>query len=109
MAAATGQFAEQSWVESFSDPVLTALVQRALLHNYDLKSAAARVEAAIAQVRIDGSVLWPQLSFAPGYQYSQIRDAGFGSAQFSVFEALFNLSWELDVWGRLRAFRAAVR
>ncbi len=93
-------FSDQGWVESFGDPVLNALVDRALSHNDSLKSAAARVDAAIAQVRIDGSGLWPQLSFAPAYQYTQIRSAGFGSAQFSVFEAMFSLSWELDVWGR---------
>ncbi|MCB1950350.1 efflux transporter outer membrane subunit, partial [Nitrosomonas sp.] len=51
--------------------------------------------------------LWPQLSFVPGYQHSQVRNAGFGSAQFSVFETLFSLSWEIDVWGRIRDFRQA--
>ncbi|MBX3630043.1 MAG: efflux transporter outer membrane subunit [Nitrosomonas sp.] len=101
------QLADQSWVASFGDPVLSKLVDEALTDNFDLRSTAARVEAAIAQARIDGSGLWPQLSFAPGYQYSQIRSAGFGSAQFSVFEALFNLSWEIDVWGRIRDFRQA--
>ena len=103
----THAFSDQNWVESFGDPVLSRLVDRALTYNYNLKSAAARVDAAIAQARIDGSGLWPQLSFAPGYQYTQIRSAGFGSAQFSVFEAMFNLSWELDVWGRIRAARTA--
>ncbi|WP_292987632.1 efflux transporter outer membrane subunit [Nitrosomonas sp.] len=97
----------QYWVDSFDDPVLSELIENALVHNFDLKSAAARVEAAIAQARIDGSGLWPQLSFAPAYQYSQVRNAGFGSAQFSVFEGLFNLSWELDVWGRIGDFRQA--
>ncbi|MBX3629135.1 MAG: efflux transporter outer membrane subunit [Nitrosomonas sp.] len=100
-------FSDQNWVESFGDPVLNALIDHALSHNYNLKSAAARVDAAIAQARIDSSGLWPQVSFAPAYQYTQIRSAGFGSAQFSVFEAMFALSWELDVWGRIRATRAA--
>lgn len=103
----THMFSNQHWIESFGDPVLSRLVERALTYNYNLKSAAARVDAAVAQARIDGSGLWPQLSFAPGYQYTQIRSAGFGSAQFSVFEAMFNLSWELDVWGRIRAARTA--
>lgn len=98
---------DQSWVESFGDPVLNVLVDRALTHNYNLKSAAARVDAALAQVRIDGAGLWPQLSFSPSYQYSQIRSAGFGSAEFDVYEAMFNLSWELDVWGRIRSLKAA--
>ncbi len=106
-APETHAFSDQNWVESFGDPVLSGLVERALAYNYNLKSAAARIDAAVAQARIDGSGLWPQLSFAPGYQYTQIRSAGFGSAQFSVFEAMFNLSWEVDVWGRIRAARTA--
>lgn len=100
-------FSDQTWVKSFGDPVLSALVDQALTHNYNLKSAAARVDAAMAQARIDSAGLWPQLSFAPAYQYTQVRSAGFGSAQFNVFEAMFNLSWELDVWGRIRSLRAA--
>ncbi|HMU63870.1 MAG: efflux transporter outer membrane subunit [Nitrosomonas sp.] len=101
------EFTRQIWVDLFNDPVLSELVDQALTHNFDLKSVAARVEVAIAQSRIDSSGLWPQLFFAPGYQQSQIRSAGFGSAQFSVVETLFNLSWEVDVWGRIRAFREA--
>ncbi|TXI22963.1 MAG: efflux transporter outer membrane subunit [Nitrosomonas sp.] len=101
------EFTREIWVELFNDPVLSELVDQALTNNFDLKSVAARVEIAIAQSRIDSSGLWPQFSFAPGYQQSQIKSAGFGSAQFSVFETLFNLSWEVDVWGRIRAFREA--
>lgn len=103
------QATQQNWVESFDDPLLNMLVERALTNNFDLKSVAARVDAAIAQARIDGAGLWPQLTFIPGYQHTQVRSTGFGSAQFSVFEALFNLSWEVDVWGRIRAFREAAK
>lgn len=101
------QSIQENWVDSFDDPVLSELVDSALANNFDLKSAMGRVEAAIAQARIDSSGLWPQLSFSPGYQQTQVRDSGFGSARFSVFEGLFNISWELDVWGRVRAFREA--
>jgi len=100
----------RGWVESFDDPVLNLLIEQALENNFDLKTVAARVEVAMAQARIDGAGLWPQLGFAPGYQHTQVRSAGFGSARFGVFEGLFNLSWEVDLWGRIRAFReAAVR
>ena len=80
----------ENWVETFGDPNLSALVNSALADNYQLKAVAARVKAAVAQARIDGASRWPQLFFAPGYQYAQIREAGFGSARFSVFEALFS-------------------
>lgn len=108
-SANTAPLAGQHWVESFNDPVLYSLVEQALASNFDLKTAAARINAAIAQARIDGAARWPQLSFAPGYQYAQVRSAGFGSAQYSVFEALFNLSWEADIWGRIRSLREATR
>ncbi len=97
----------EHWVETFGDPNLSALVHDALAENYELKAAAGRVKAAVAQARIDGAGRWPQLHLIPGYQTTQIREAGFGSARFSVFEALFSLSWELDVWGRIDDFRKA--
>jgi multidrug efflux system outer membrane protein len=100
----------EHWLETFGDPALGALVREALRANYDLQATAARVEAARQQARIDGAGRWPQLGFAAGYQREQTRAAGFGSTEFGAFEALFDLSWELDVWGRIKAFReAAVR
>jgi multidrug efflux system outer membrane protein len=97
----------ERWVESFADSTLSALVHEALAGNYDLKSAAARVEAARQQARIDGAGRWPQLFFAPSYERAQVRSAGFGSTEFGAFEALFTLDWEVDVWGRIRAFQQA--
>ncbi|MGH6630493.1 MAG: TolC family protein, partial [Burkholderiales bacterium] len=97
----------EHWVDSFADPVLSVLVRESLAGNYDLKAAAARVEAARQQARIDGAGRWPQLAFAPGYQRAQVRSAGFGSTEFGAFEALFDLRWELDVWGRIRDFQEA--
>lgn len=95
------------WVETFGDLKLSALVDAALVNNYELKAAAARVDAAVAQARIDGSIRWPQIFFTADHQQVQIRQAGFGPARFSVFEALFGLSWEVDVWGRIRDFHHA--
>jgi outer membrane protein, multidrug efflux system len=101
------QPAPGNWVETFDDPGLSALVNSALAENYELKAAAARVKAAVAQARIEGAARWPQLFLVPGYQHAQIRNAGFGSARFSVFEAIFSLSWELDVWGRINDLKTA--
>lgn len=101
------QPAPEHWIETFRDPNLSALVNSALSENYELKAAAARVKAAVAQARIDGAARWPQLFLIPGYQHAQIRDAGFGSARFSVFEAFFGLNWELDVWGRINDLKTA--
>ncbi len=101
------QSTPEQWVETFDDSQLRALIDTALTNNYELKAAAARVDAAIAQARIDGSDRWPQFFFTVDHQQVQIRDAGFGSSRFGVFEAMFGLSWEVDVWGRIRDFQQA--
>ncbi|MGZ4992603.1 MAG: efflux transporter outer membrane subunit [Methylobacter sp.] len=90
------------WLSSFADPTLTALVQDALSNNYDLKAASARVESAREQTRIEGAARWPQLYFASGYQRAELT-----SEQTGLFEALFTMSWEIDLWGRIKAAQQA--
>jgi NodT family efflux transporter outer membrane factor (OMF) lipoprotein len=97
----------ENWADSFADPALGKLVREAVAHNFDLKAAAARIDAARAQARIEGAGRWPQLGFGAGYQRSQVRDSGYGSAEYGAFEAIFDLNWELDVWGRILAGQRA--
>ena len=52
----SNQPVRHNWIDSFDDPVLSELVETAVANNFDLKLVAARVEAAIAQARIDGRV-----------------------------------------------------
>jgi multidrug efflux system outer membrane protein len=97
-----GPLAEQ-WLREFDDAALSRLVREALSGNYDLKAAAARVKAAREQSLIEGSARWPQLFFITGVN----REKNFEISEFGSFDALFNLSWEIDVWGRIRAVQRA--
>lgn len=105
--AAFNQPIPEHWSILFDDEQLRGLIEVALENNYELKAASARVDAAIAQARIDGSGRWPQFFLSADHQQVQIREAGFGSSRFGVFEALFGVSWEIDVWGRIRDFQRA--
>ena len=78
-------------------------MEEALQNNYDLQAAAARVKSASELANIVGSARLPQLGVSAGYHRGKVPDAGFGSYNESAFRALFNLSWELDVWGRIQA------
>ena len=91
------------WLKTFDNPQLSALVQQGLMANFDLKAAAAHVDAAREQSVIAGAGRLPQLAFAPDYQSTQDIVNGASSA----FTALFALSWELDVWGRIKATQQA--
>jgi NodT family efflux transporter outer membrane factor (OMF) lipoprotein len=95
--------AVSSWLTAFNDGQLTALVETGLNHNFDLNAAAARVDAAKEHAVIAGAGRLPQLYFAPGYQ----RGKDGLSSESGQFLALFNLSWELDVWGRIKATQQA--
>lgn len=104
-----GHFAEPSptgWLGAFNNAPLTELVNGGLADNFDLKSAAARVDAAREQAVIAGAGRWPQLAFTPGYQRKTSR-AGGETSEYGAFTAMFNLNWELDVWGRIKAGQQA--
>ncbi len=101
--------AVEHWAAAFADPTLTTLIHAALNHNFDLQAAAARVNAARETAVIAGAGRLPQLSFVPGYQRSRVRDGGFAATESGAFEALFNVSWEIDLWGRIRSLQQAAQ
>ena len=93
--------APDGWLASFHDPALDALVAEAIAYNPDLKVAAARVEAAEASARAAGAALYPQVNLA-GRGGGKMSGDNSGLEAFGLFA-----SWELDLWGRVRAGRAA--
>jgi NodT family efflux transporter outer membrane factor (OMF) lipoprotein len=89
------------WLATFHDPALEALVAEAMKYNYDLKIAAARVEAAEANARVAGATVYPQLGVRArgGTKLSGDESGLNGVGLFA--------SWELDLWGRVRAQAAS--
>jgi NodT family efflux transporter outer membrane factor (OMF) lipoprotein len=91
------------WLAGFADPTLDALVDEAQRHNTDLAVAAARVEQAAASVRIAGATLLPSVgAFARGGTKLSGDLSGLSGAGLTV-------SWELDLWGRVRYLRRAAQ
>lgn len=92
-----------AWVSTFRDAQLDALVGEALLYNLDLGVAAARVEQAAAYAKLAGSTLYPAVNLLA---HGGGKGGGDGSGVSGVW---LLASWELDVWGRVRAEREAGR
>jgi NodT family efflux transporter outer membrane factor (OMF) lipoprotein len=93
------------WLKDFNTHELKPLVTEALLHNYDLKAAAARVKAAQALVKINGADRFPQISSAFEGSRSQRNSTGGFSISSPIsnsFGVDFTLNWELDIWGKLQ-------
>lgn len=95
---------EVAWWEHFGDPVLTDLIQRAARENRDVKIAAERVRAARAGERISRSAMLPSLgAFASGRDHDPQ-----GSPAFEESGSVgLDVSWEIDISGRLRAGSSA--
>jgi len=91
------------WLKSFDDPTLEALVAEAIANNLDLRAAAAKVAIAQQTVIVVGSQLLPWV----GVQLGGTHTKDFDDGSFGSTSAFLGVAWELDVWGRLRAERAA--
>lgn len=104
--------ADLPWWKVFDDRALQGLISTALAHNYELQLAAARVDQARALVGVAASQLYPHI----GYQGEAGREKAFvpleqggGNVTFNAFAGLFNIFWEVDVWGRIRRSTEAAR
>lgn len=91
------------WVKSFDDPALESIVAEAIANNLDLRAAATSVAIAQQAVIVVGSRLLPWVGAQLGA--STAHDWDNGTANSTI--AYVGVAWELDVWGRLRAQRAA--
>lgn len=93
------------WWEIFGDTALNDAQRRATEANQDLKAAAARVEQARATARVARSELLPAVNFNPAYvrqRYSPNQEPSFGALTANTFSAPLDLSYEIDLWGRVR-------
>jgi NodT family efflux transporter outer membrane factor (OMF) lipoprotein len=122
--AAASNDLEQWWL-GFNDDRLNRLVDRALEGNLDLKAAGSRILAARAQKDATDAERWPSVNASSAYQRQRISPnallGALGSIQgggknnggmlstlgpigkpFSLFQAGFDSSWELDLFGGIR-------
>jgi NodT family efflux transporter outer membrane factor (OMF) lipoprotein len=112
------------WWTTFGDPVLNALIERARSGNLDVRQAAARVEEARAQERVVRARGGPSLNAGAQAGYTRLSEnalpaglanLGGGGGQsgggspiglpgedFATFQAGFDASWEIDLFGGQR-------
>lgn len=108
-AAQAESLADASWFQVFDDRTLQELIKEGIAKNLDLRMAVARVEEARARAGIAKSYFYPQVDGVASYgarRTSDVRgtaagdDDGAGTNQSGAYG--FQLSWEVDLFGRLR-------
>jgi multidrug efflux system outer membrane protein len=105
--------ADVPWWQITKDPQLQALLREAIAQNLDLRVATSRVAEARAQYGIARSFLFPEVNLSAGYsaqQVSRLSEPSQGTAAAKTYQnysAGFPLSWEIDLFGRLRREKEA--
>jgi multidrug efflux system outer membrane protein len=98
---------ETNWWGGFQDPLLNRLVSQTIATNHDLRIATARVREARALHRTTTLDIWPTVTAGGGYTKSLgSKDAARGlprpQRELELFDAGFDATWELDLFGRVR-------
>jgi len=88
------------WWRSFRSGELTKLMEEAQVGNLDIAAAVARIVQADAQARIAGAPLLPLIDFDASATRSRVP----GGRDLAILRVALNASYEVDFWGKNRAF-----
>ena len=108
--------ANTDWWKLFGDPVLDSLIAEALANNLNLRVAMANMDQAAGVLTQTRSGLYPQVGYNGFAGRSRTTEAGVAAELSSLvpnpassYQALLSVSWEIDLWGRIRRLSEAAR
>ena len=102
-------FGDTSWRYVYQDPVLQNLIKKGISNNFDLKMAYERVNQARAAFKKARAEIWPVISVSGAATFNQQALPSGGTVNFNDYYATGNLSWEIDIWGKLRRAKESAR
>lgn len=103
--------ADVSWQELFTDPVLQQHINRGLQNNFDIRIAMQNIVAAEAYLKQGKAGYLPTLSVTGSWNHQELaRNSQFGSffnGALDQYQLSGALSWEADIWGKIRSNKRA--
>jgi len=114
--ADTSSIADIPWNSFFSDPDLLALITKGIAYNQDLLMAINRMDIAQQQAKQARLLQLPQLNLQATGQYTRLSgnslnglstNTFLGSNHIENYQAILSLSWEADIWGKIRRQKEA--
>lgn len=109
--ADTASVANLEWKEFFKDPTLQGLIEKGINHNYDLQIALKQVESSNEKLKQAKFLQYPEVDFSVAGQITRPSENSFTGQSLKIFgfksyledyNAAFNLSWEADIWGKIK-------
>ena len=108
----SSSLADLSWNQLFTDPVLQKHISTALQHNIDIRIAIQNIAAAEATMKQGRAGYIPALNLGADWAHQQLsKNSQFGALlqdrSTDQFQFTGNLSWEADIWGKIRSNKRA--
>ena len=100
-APAAGSESPSGWVAGFNDPALEELIAEAQANNRSIAAAAANLDRSRALVQQARAGLKPTVGLSA--EAARAGSSGRGNSEVDDLTLGAQLSWEVDVWGRLRS------
>ena len=109
--ADTASIANLEWKQFFSDPILQNLIEKGITHNYDLQIALKQVASSQEKLKQAKYLQYPDVGFGVSAQISKPSKNSMNGQSLNLFlgqnhvedyNAAFNLSWEADIWGKIK-------
>ena len=111
-AQPSDEISKGQWWNVYGDPQLDALEEQVTISNQTLKAAQAQFREARAAVSVARSGFFPFVTGAPSIartRTSQNRPSVTAAKTFNDFQLPVDVSYEPDVWGRVRRSVEATR
>lgn len=109
--ADTSSIADIAWKEFFTDATLQELISKGIAYNNDLQVAVKRIDIAQAQARQAKLLQLPEVNLQVTGQINRPSDNSLNGLSTSVFlgksylenyQVFASISWEADIWGKIR-------
>jgi NodT family efflux transporter outer membrane factor (OMF) lipoprotein len=102
----------KKWWETFNDPNLNNIINKAIAKNYDLSLALERIEQTRAYYRIKKADLFPEIDATAaairlGFSQNTIITSLMPVNSCNLFQIGFDTIWEVDIFGKLRREKEA--
>lgn len=109
----TISLANVAWENVFTDPILQGYIKKGLENNLDIKIAMQNIAAAEASMKQGKAGYFPTLSAGADWTHQELsRNSQFGALlqdrSTNQYQLTGNLSWEADIWGKIRSNKRAV-
>lgn len=102
--------AEVSWKEFFTDPLLEAHIEEALQNNIDIRIALQQIEAAQAYLKQARVANLPSIDAGASAAHQELPGSNlYGTSSIEQFQLTADLSWEADIWGKIKSNQRAVQ